>query len=107
MAWHDFITMRGSEAAAIVAILALLAALWRGVRRMRAATREKFAESIGQHVATAMTPLHQKVEALDKRVNAHIAEQARRRELDDDRWKQTEKLYARFHAHMDAEDKRG
>lgn len=107
MDWHVFVTHRGAEAAALVAIGALVAALWRWGMRVRTKTREAFARSIGTHVAEAMTPLANKVDAIDKRVNAHIAEQARRRELDDSRWEQTEKLYARFHAHMDAEDKRG
>ena len=102
-----FVTMRGTEAAAVVAIGGCIAWLLRTVTRMRAAAREAFARSIGAHVAEAMKPLHDKVDAIDERVNAHIAEQARRRELDDSRWEQTEKLYARFHAHMDAEDKRG
>lgn len=104
MEWHDFVTMRGSEAAAVASILLLLGVLWRWVNRMRAATRERFARSIGEQVAVAMAPV---VSDLDRKVNELRREWDERREVDDKRWAKTEEMYDRVHEHMDAEDKRG
>lgn len=108
MEFHDWITFRGAEAAALLAIAAVLARVFRWVRRMRAATRAAFAKSIGDHVASAMVPIveewRNKVDALDVKVNAHISEQMRRRQVDDERWACTERLYQRLEEHMNREE---
>lgn len=108
MSWHEWLVLRGYEAAAFTAILALLTLLYRWAGRMRAKTRQAFAEAVGAAVGEAMQPTlvswEQKLTDIDGKLNAHMSSTNRRRLEDDERWAKTEELYAALQKHMSAED---
>lgn len=108
MGWHDFITLRGAEAAALTAVFVFAGFLLRGARRVRARTREAFARSIGVQVAEAMKPIVErmdtKVDELSARVSQMRTDFDVRRAVDDERWDHTRRLYRRLEEHMNTED---
>ena len=67
MARHEWITQVGAQAAAILAVLALAGYLLRGAVRMRRATRDAWANSIGVQVAVAMGPLAERIAGHEER----------------------------------------
>lgn len=102
MDWHGWVTLRGSEAASIAALFVLLGGAWRWVQRMRAATRDAFARSIGEQVAVSMEPI---AAQLETKIGTLRKEWTDRTKVDDERWRKTQELYQRFHEHMDREDR--
>lgn len=104
MSWHDWLLLRGGEAAAFTAILVLCGLLYKWVGRMRAKTRQAWAEAVGAAVGEAMQPVvvswDQKLTDIDSKLNAHMSSTNRRRVEDDERWAKTESLYAALHKHM-------
>jgi hypothetical protein len=107
---HDFVTMRGSEAGALVAIFGFLTLLWRWFKRMRASTREAFARTIGEQVAGAIAPVVERMDGriteLDHKVQAMRRDFDHRRTVDDQRWATTESYHHRLDEHMAAEEAR-
>lgn len=108
MDWHDWLVLRGNEATSLAALSVVLTFLIRWLRKVRARTRASFARTIGEEVGRAMVPIvagwEDKVDVIDRKLNAHMTATERRRLEDDERWAKTERLYKRLHQHMELEE---